>query len=72
MNFKYICIFGNSLYALAFQKHQGRHHAPRCKMLVLQAHPVSSARSEFWGGWQAVSLGGGVTVMEERGILAGG
>ena len=32
------------------------------------------ARSEFFfvgGGWQAVSLGGGVTVMEKREILAG-
>ena len=28
------------------------------------------ARSEFWGG-QAVSLGGGVTVMEKWEILAG-
>ena len=25
----------------------------------------------FLGGWQAVSLGGGVTVMEKREILAG-
>ena len=31
------------------------------------------ARSEFffWGGWQAVSLGGGVAVMEKRDILVG-
>ena len=32
----------------------------------------TSARSEFFGGgWQAVSLGGGMTVMEKREILAG-
>ena len=32
----------------------------------------SSARSEFFfGGWQAVSLGGGVTVMGKREILVG-
>ena len=36
----------------------------------------ASARSEFsffcgGGGWQAVSLGGGVTVMEKREILVG-
>ena len=30
------------------------------------------ARSEFWGGWQAVSLGGGVTVMEKRKFWQGG
>ena len=30
------------------------------------------ARSEFfWGGWQAVPLGGGMTVMEKREILLG-
>ena len=31
------------------------------------------ARSEFffWGGWQAVSFGGGVTVMEKQEILVG-
>ena len=31
------------------------------------------ARSEFFfgGGWQTVSLGGGVTVMEKREILVG-
>ena len=33
-------------------------------------HPPPGARSEFWG-WQAVPLGGGVTVMEKREILAG-
>ena len=26
----------------------------------------------FWGGWQAVSLGGGVTVMEKRKFWQGG
>ena len=36
-----------------------------------EAMRMPSARSEFLGGWQAVSLGGGVTVMEKREILAG-
>ena len=32
---------------------------------------ITCAHSEFWGGWKAVSLGGGMTVMEKRGILEG-
>ena len=33
---------------------------------------LPGARSEFfYGGWQAMFLGGGVTVMEEREILVG-
>ena len=47
MNFKYVCIFGNSLYALAFQKDQDRHHTRRYKMLVLQAHPVSNTYVQY-------------------------
>ena len=34
--------------------------------------PLLGARSEFFlGGWQAVSFGGGVTVMEKREIVVG-
>ena len=30
VNFKYVYIFGNSLYELTFQKHQGHHHTCTC------------------------------------------
>ena len=34
--------------------------------------PLCTFRIFFWGGgWQAVSFGGGVTVMEKREILVG-
>ena len=43
--------------------------------IKMELHDTPSARSEFFflggGGWQAVSHGGGVTVMEKREILTG-
>ena len=45
-----------------------RHLVDRRALVYLQML-ITSTRSEFFfweGGWQAVSLGGGVTVMESR------